>query len=156
MNFWDRYWNIFFSLGGGRGWMVERREFDVCVLVLWQVDYKNNNGEQPTTNINNRSGSLCSILNCPGFHRHCSLSINELKIIMIEKLALKAENPVINKSVQCFLKVLHIIIFTSFIYFWRDPAPHFFIFRNAARNWKFLKVSPKILRVSRCGLMLNA
>ena len=32
----------------------------------------------------------------------------------------------------------------------------FFIFRNAARNWKFLKVSPKILRVSRCRLMLNA
>ena len=88
--------SIFYSLGRDRGWMVLRREFDV---VFWSSDrfiiritLEDNQGPS----YNNRSGSLCSILNYPAFPRHRSLSINELKIIMIEKPALKAENPVIN------------------------------------------------------------
>ena len=111
--------------------MVLRREFDV---VFWSSDrfiiritMENNQ----VRTYNNPPGSLCSILNCPVFQRHRSLSINELKIIMIEKPALKTENSVINKSIHCFRKVLqstHIYLPMYMYTFWKGPPPpNFFI-----------------------------
>ena len=100
---------------------------------------------------NNRSGSLCSILNCPVFHRHRSLSINELRIIMIEKPAFKAENPVINKSIHyCFLKVLIYMYVCTYI-FLKGPPPLNFFYLETIQSIERLKSSTNFLNDFLCS-----